>query len=53
MSANTNGVLVTLDDPVYVASFKNNTLFYVNRDGEMEIKQANASEYEFKVALKN
>jgi len=37
-SSNTNGVLLTLDDPVYLSFFKNNHVFFINRDGDMEVK---------------
>jgi len=52
-SSNTNGVLLSLDDPVYMAYFKNSHLFWINREGEVETKPVNAIEYDFKIALKN
>jgi len=37
-SSNTNGVFISMEDPVYLSYFKNGHVFYLNREGEMEVK---------------
>lgn len=51
-SSNTHGILCSIDNPVYLAYFKNRHVFYITRDGKVEMQRVNTAEYEFKIALK-
>ena len=52
-TSNTVGVFASMDDPVYLSYLKNSHVYFLNREGEMEVKPVNTSEYDFKIALRN
>lgn len=53
ISSNTNGVFMSIDDPMYLSYYKNAKVYMITREGDMVVKSVNSAEYDFKIALKN
>lgn len=47
----TTGMFRSIDEPVYIAFFMRQTIFYFNRQGEMTESEINNTDYIFKQAL--
>jgi|SRR5688572_12709218 coatomer subunit alpha len=46
-----NGIIKTLDVPIYITRFIGNNIFYLYHDGKNKLITIDASEYIFKVSL--
>lgn len=53
LEGKTTGTFKSTYEPQYVSFFMNNTIFALNRQGEMEINTVDNTDYLFKIALKN
>lgn len=51
LDSKTSGTFRSIDQPVYVAFYRNNQIFAVTRQGEMEIYPVDNTDYLFKSAL--